>query len=267
MTVSTLTPPGPTQPVAPASAADASDWARALLERQLWILGQLAEGGLEIARAIEREATGSGSDETAPNPVAAHIPMAYARVARAVRMTILLQSRLIGELQNVEIKAAAESLARSPRAIDRPRLEREQKARIGRIVGRIVWADREDAAESDRQERLAVELLDQDELYGDVLSRPVSEIIAHICRDLGLAPDWPQLAEEAWAQAELAGGAVGGPLAAGIRPPPLAGEGDREAVEGACERQTPSAEPPMRPHAPSVPPGQLPRERGSSRSP
>jgi hypothetical protein len=221
MSTATHTPPAPPLPLAPATPAP--EWARALLERQLWILGQLAEGGLEIARAIERQATGEGSEEGAPQVVEAHIPMAYARVARAVRMTILLQSKLIGELQNVEIKAAQESLARSPRAIDRPRLEREQKARIGRIVGRIVWADREDAAESDRQERLAVELLDQDELYGDILTRPVSEIIAHICRDLGLEPDWPQLAEEAWAQAEIKSGAAGGPLAAVMAaswPPP-----------------------------------------------
>jgi hypothetical protein len=141
--------------------------------------------------------------------------MAYARVARAVRMTILLQSKLVADLQTLEIKAAHEAAhANCLRGTQRPGLVREQKARIGRIVGRIAWAQGHENSEADRLGREAVERLRLDELYGDILTRPVSEIIAVICQDLGLEPDWPELAEEAWAQAELAGGAVGGPLAA-----------------------------------------------------
>ena len=217
MTTATLTPPGPTQAAAPASAAAAPDWARALLERQLWVLGQLAEGGLEIARAIERQATGAGSHETAPQTVDAHVPMAYARVARAVRMTILLQSKLITDLQALEAKTAeAAYSAKCRRALDRPHILREQKARIGRIVGRIAWADGREHAEIERLARHAAEMLDHDDHFGDILTRPVSELIALICQDLGLEPDWPQLAEEAWAMAEIAGGKVGGPLEAWI---------------------------------------------------
>ena len=36
------------------------DWARPLLERQLEMLGRLAEDGLEISRAIARQAAGAG---------------------------------------------------------------------------------------------------------------------------------------------------------------------------------------------------------------
>ena len=68
MSTAALTPP------APASAADASDWARALLERQLWILGQLAEGGLEIARAIERSAIEREAADRATAPRGASGP-------------------------------------------------------------------------------------------------------------------------------------------------------------------------------------------------
>ena len=204
----------PPQPTAPAAARDL---ARALLERQLWGLGQLAEGGLEIARAIERQATGAGSDDAAPHTVDAHVPMAYARVARAVRMTILLQSKLITDLQALEAKTAeAAYSAKCRRALDRPHILREQKARIGRIVGRIAWADGREHAEIERLARHAAEMLDHDDHFGDILTRPVSELIALICQDLGLEPDWPQLAEEAWAMAEIAGGKVGGPLEAWI---------------------------------------------------
>jgi hypothetical protein len=211
MTAADTAPAETAQTAAPACGGESVGWARALLERQLWILGQLAEGGLEIARAIERAAVDKATDDAVRDAA----PMAYARVARAVRLTILLQSKLIADLQALEAKAM--QLARSEtldQDIARPRLEREQKTRIHRIVRRVAWAQGEEIEEVDRLGREAVERLDQDELYGDLLSRPVSEIIAHICRDLGLEPDWPQLAEEAWAKDEIESGAAGSPLAA-----------------------------------------------------
>jgi len=196
---------------APESAADASDWARALLERQLWVLGQLAEGGLEIARAIERQATGSVEG------VRPDLPMAYARVARSVRMTLMLQSKVIEALRAMQSKADQQARsAQLQREFARPGLVRARKVRIARIVGRIAWADGQDHERVKRLAREAFERLEQDELYGDILSRPVSEIIALICKDMGLDPDWPRLAEEAWAKAEIA---AGGPLAALTAPP------------------------------------------------
>ena len=68
------------------------------------------------------------------------------------------------------------------------------------------------------------------------MSRPVSDLVADICRDLGLNPHWARLAKEAWAEAEIQSEAVGEALQAMLekaRPLPLAGEGDREAVERA----------------------------------
>jgi hypothetical protein len=66
----------------------------------------------------------------------------------------------------------------------------------------------------------ASERLDRDDVYGDLLARPVSELVALICRDLGLDPDWPVLADEAWAREEMADGAPGWPLAGLGNPPP-----------------------------------------------
>ncbi len=222
MTVATQTPPQPATTGVPASAA-VPDLARAQLERQLWVLGQLAEGGLEIARAIERRAT---SDES-PDAVLDATPMAYARVARAVRMTILLQSKLIADLQALEAKAAHEAAqANSLNGTQRVCRVHDQKRRIGRTVARIAWADDQDLERAQRLGRETVERLEQDELYGDILTRPFSEIIAQICDDMGLEPDWPQLAEEAWAKAEMDSTAAGEPLAslmaksAQSRPPP-----------------------------------------------
>ena len=63
-----------------------------------------------------------------------------------------------------------------------------------------------------------------------VASRPVGELVALICRDFGLDPNWDALAEEAWAQAEMDGGAEGSPFAPTDAPPPaLAAEEARSA--------------------------------------
>ena len=47
----------------------------------------------------------------------------------------------------------------------------------------------------------------------------MSEIVARICKDLGLEPDWNKLAEELWAKAEIATGDPGWPLAGRARAP------------------------------------------------
>ena len=40
----------------------------------------------------------------------------------------------------------------------------------------------------------------------------MGELVALICRDFGLEPNWDALAQEAWAQAEIASGAPGSPF-------------------------------------------------------
>jgi hypothetical protein len=121
-----------------APAGGAPDWARPLVERLLHVLGELAELGLGVARAVEcrARAAGPGKDIDLNG-----LSLAYDRVSRAVRMTIALQSRLIGEL------------------------------------------------------------------------------VASICRDLGLSPDWPRLAEEAWAKKGIESGVAGSPFGAWMAEP------------------------------------------------
>ncbi|MDE2292759.1 MAG: hypothetical protein KGL53_11815, partial [Elusimicrobia bacterium] len=56
------------------------------------------------------------------------------------------------------------------------------------------------------------ERLDNDDIYGLVAARPVGELVAMICQDLGLEPNWEHLAAEAWAQAEIESRAKGSPF-------------------------------------------------------
>lgn len=163
-----------------------ADWARPLAERQLAILGRLAEAGLEMAVALEAQAKGG------PVVVEGDIALAYDRVARAVRQTIMLQSNLIGTLQE---RQAAEVNRKA-----------SAKSSAARLVREVIEDDREAKDDRERARRLkdeAAERLEAED-FGDLLARPFGEAVAQICRDLGLSPDWLALAEDcAEAEAKL----------------------------------------------------------------
>lgn len=208
-------PPPETDDQAPAPAAAP----RALIERQLWVLGRLAEAGLSVALAIEQQATAAAAPPAPGRVVQGDVALAYARAARAVRLTVALQGRLIKDLQALDeaaarVKRGAQVEAERARQVQAT----ARKERVERIVARVIRAELGDEdADEDAVERLAEaawERLDHDEIYGDLLAQPVGAIIDRLCRDLGLAPDWPRLAEEAWAREEIAGGAAGSPFLA-----------------------------------------------------
>lgn len=69
------------------------------------------------------------------------------------------------------------------------------RARVARIVRRVIEDEDYDGEQVERLQAEAVERLEQ-ERYGDVLIRPVGEIVAAICSDLGLKPDWDDLFDE-----------------------------------------------------------------------
>ena len=189
-----------------ATPDDAPVVVRALIERQLQVLGRLAEAGLNIALAVESQAIAAAEE---PEPARlASLVLAYGRASRATRLTVTLQARLIKDLQALD-----EVSVRHERA-ERRKREEARKARVERIVERVIQAASSDEAEIDRLAGEACERLEHDDFYGDLLDRPVSEIIALVCRDLGLAPDWGRLAEEAWAQDEIRSGVAAAPLAA-----------------------------------------------------
>jgi hypothetical protein len=181
-------------------------------ERQLWMLDRLAEAGLDIVEAIRLQATqGAANDGPPPNSptFTGDLALAYARASRAVRMSIALQAKLMADRRQQATDDAA--AARMSAVRDRP----ARRTRIDRIVERMVseaYEDDEEAIEQCVAE--AAERLDDVDLFGDVLDRPVSETIALICRELGLEPHWPEMAEQAWARQEMRSGEVGAPLRA-----------------------------------------------------
>jgi hypothetical protein len=181
--------PTPDDPPADRRAA-----ARALIEGNIAMLTRLAEVGMGIAEDAGRRshALAQGGEDAgadAPDPA-----LSYARAARAVRMTIALQSRLSKDLLALD---EADDKARAARAGVRLR-------RVHRLVKRALEDGEGDEADEDEVERLSTgaweRLRDLDE--ADLADRPLSEIVALICRDLGLSPQTSALALQAARDAE-----------------------------------------------------------------
>ena len=170
-----MSPSGPIDVPTP----DCPARARALIEGQIAMLARLAEIGMAIAEAAGRRAAAEAQDGAAGRPEAASNPaLEFARVARAVRMTIALQARLAKDLSALD-RAGAAALA-SEADTCRERVQRQ----VERVLG--ARCEDEDEAEqlaSDAWERLT------DEDDADLAARPVAEVVARICRDLGLSPE------------------------------------------------------------------------------
>jgi hypothetical protein len=181
---------------------------RPVMERQLAVLGRLAEAGLNLAIEIERQATADGAAKLSAGEAA----LAYARVSRAVRLTLALQAKAVAD-----IRALDEVLSRY-RAGDRQKAgmaEAARKARVQRIIERVIGEEVADTDKADRLAEEAYERLEHDDIYGDLGRFTPGELVERICGDLGLSPDWSRWAGEAWAQED--GGGAG---SAFMRPPP-----------------------------------------------
>jgi hypothetical protein len=173
-----------------------------------------------VAEGVGRQARG---EDEAPAR-SGDLSLAFARVSRAVRLTIALQQTLVDGLAALE----AGIVPGVPGAKADPDPDYVLKARVERIVERTAEAEHEDAGKVDRLVAESAERLDDIDLYGDLLDRPMSEIVARIAEDIGLPLDWSRMAGEAWAQTEMAQGDAGEPLTAVLRtldPPPLDPEG------------------------------------------
>lgn len=178
--------------------------------RQLIALDELTGHGLAVSRALAEQASG----ERAQSATTCDHALAYARVSRAVRLAIALQQQLIKDL------AAAAADAQTPEDL--------RKARLERIVERQVRERHPSDDEAlDRLMTETADRLDDEDLYGDLMDRPFSELVARICSDIGLEADWPALSQELWARREIASGDVGAPLMVRMskqaRPPPPEG--------------------------------------------
>ena len=208
--------------------------------RQLAALDDLTGHGLAVSKAIAEQASCERAE-----PVVADIALAYARVSRAVRQAVQLQQQLIKDLP------AAWPRGEQDEDDEHSGPEEDRKERVVRIVERVA-RDRHPADDEALENLMidAVDRLDDDDLYGDLMERPLSELVARLCKDVGLEPDWPGLSQELWARRESQSGDVGAPLAAadGRASSPVSGsERGRwpEGTEGAFRLHAAGHDPPQ----------------------
>ena len=152
--------------------------------RQMLMLQELAELGMDLARTVRARAVEQGpSLEAGPD-----LGLMFSRIARAVRQTLALEAKLYQDRQARHDKARAE------RAVETRLRGIRRKAKAVEIVERVV--EREPDAER-LLDALDERLEDEDDT--DFADRPLGELVARICRDLGVAPDWDLWADEDWA--------------------------------------------------------------------
>jgi hypothetical protein len=158
--------------------------AEARTARHLRGLAELGEIGLELARLVRRKAV-EQAEASPDGAVDEHLGLVFARIARAVRQTFALEARLGEESR----KAAA---AETRRHVER------RKTRVRTAVERVLDAE---ADQSDAENLFydLTERLETDYEDADFTDRPVGELVARICRDLGVTPDWSLWQDEDWA--------------------------------------------------------------------
>jgi hypothetical protein len=204
-----------------ATPAEAPDPAVLRAERRLQLLEELTDIGMNLARALERRvlaaadpaapagpaapdaAEASAGRAPAPNTPVGDPSVAFARISRAIRLTLALEARTDEQLRALRAGVAADAEAR--RFAERNHASAEAQARsrdhrhtVERLV--IEAAEREiedDAAMCGIFEALE-ERLDDDAVYFHLDRLPLRETVEQLCADLQLTPDWSRWEGEGW---------------------------------------------------------------------
>jgi hypothetical protein len=135
---------------------------------QLDRLDELAEIGMKAARLVGARAESAGPEE---DPGA----LAYARAARAVRLCVMLHAKLVKDIGD------SDHAERGRADVGWAQAREERKSDTLNLVYRK--AERAHGEDLDVVERLmneATERLDYEDMYGDLMTRPVEEMADEI---------------------------------------------------------------------------------------
>ena len=189
-----------------AAPAETPDPAIARAERRLRLLQELSEIGMDLARALHREALVTAEPAT-PETSAADPAGAFARLSRAIRLTLALEARTDEALRLLRSGLAAEREARRVETARRVEADAaaRREARCEKVQELVI-----EAAEREIDDGEALfgvfaaldERLDEDDAYRDLERLPLRETVERLCADLQLTPDWSRWDGEAWTPRE-----------------------------------------------------------------
>ena len=202
-------PPAPIPPPTD-TGADAPDPSALLAEEHLRVLAELREIGMEMTRILKRRAeidlqsaeklaNHATSDDAYLMPPPLPGPMrdpaaAFARLSRAVRLTLALEARTAEALRALRAGLSLEGGARrseTGRAEDAERLETAKAAaHSGEASGTadaLPADDVRDLAEFAASDRVFRERLTDQEGREGLAGRPLRDVVESLCLDLRLA--------------------------------------------------------------------------------
>jgi hypothetical protein len=180
---------------------DAEARAQARTERQLAMLAELAEIGMQIARAVRDEAVArTEAVDAAAQPSRfgkGDLGLVYSRIARAVRQTLALEASVAEGRDNARVE-------QERRRVDLGQLIfRQRQDDIREFVAQAIEADAVERHSADSDVERLLDDLDErleDGQYDDALAdAPIAELVGRICYDLGITPDWRIWDDQDWA--------------------------------------------------------------------
>ena len=212
----------------------ASDPDGARTARHLRVLERLTEIGMELAETVAHQAKGQRDlqdvadragvkaciEERIILEVKGDFGTAFSKIARAVRLTVMLEDRLakawglrqagLEERLQTERK---EAVIRAGQAYADHLFERQDT--VSDAVRETARRQRLDRETRERIDRELYEIWDDDRFYdySEHDDWSIGETIAMICKDLGLKPDWGLWKDEDWAIEEAEANTPGSPYA------------------------------------------------------
>jgi hypothetical protein len=161
--------------------AEAPGRAVARTERCLDRLERLADKGLAMAEALPED----GAAESAES---------FAKLSRAVRLTITLITKTQEGPRRTKAHATSESSAPDPYAP----FKTGKKAKVHGLLRDVIDRETPDPEESDTLGDALDERLLCDEAYDDIEDLPLRDIVERLCADLQLKPDWSRWTGDGW---------------------------------------------------------------------
>jgi hypothetical protein len=220
----TTAPPNPTATQPPHCPHCSRETEEERLARYSAGLKLLSEIGLTFARGLDREAAARAAEAEASAAPAAHdeaaagapsavpaeariaaepdrasdveLSRAFERVARTVRLSYMLEEKLIADFA-ARAKDAAKDAAEQAVEAERQRRNTTRRT-VDRVVKEAIHAEAGDKSERDHLLGRLKLRLDQNDIYWDLAKKPAEILIARLFRDLGLDPDWDRWQGEDW---------------------------------------------------------------------